>query len=443
MSLSPQFLHYNATDSVCTLEAHNAFWPDLKNGFEPAYQMTVDIFPVLLFMQSRGIKVDFQALEVTRKDILASASTKQAELDLLVGRPLNVNSSKECQAYFYIELGIAPYYNEGKVTVDDTALQRLARGTARRAGLRQAKLVQDIRGLQKLHSTYLSMEFDADGRFRSSYNPRGCLLPETEVLTKNGWISLDIFQQGSEALQWNTNGDLTWGIPNKVEYDVEETLIECSSEQHQCIYTMDHRVPTYTPNTNKFEVRKAKDAASTYRQLPVSGWLKDKEAKRLLSLIRVIVMVQADGCVSEGNIILNFKNKRKADRCIELLEDAGLSYTTPKGNPDYYRYSIRRIDSAHIIGLIGKDKLFGSWLLALDEDTLDAFLDEIKYWDASEGKNHIRYNNKHKSNVTWVATIAHLRGKKAHVSYAPGGYCPLWRVSIIDDTRVSLKEHYW
>lgn len=171
--MNSDFLIYNATDSVCTLEAHNEFWDDLKHGFDPAYKMTVDLFEPLMFMMTRGIKVDHEALESTKTDILQSAAAKQLELNTLCGRELNVSSPKDCQTYFYVELGIPPYYNEGKVTVDDTALQRLSRGTVKRAGLRQAKLVQEIRGLQKLHGTYLDIEFDGDERMRCSYNPRG------------------------------------------------------------------------------------------------------------------------------------------------------------------------------------------------------------------------------------------------------------------------------
>ena len=166
-------LEYNIIDAACTLEIHDHIWPDLKQGFEPAYQMTVDLFPVLSFMMTRGIKVNLEALESTKQDILTTAATKQEELNQLCGRELNVNSPQQCQQYFYIELGIPPYYDEGSVTVNDTALQRLSRGTAKRPGLRQAKLVQDIRGLQKLHGTYLNIEFDSDGRMRCSYNPRG------------------------------------------------------------------------------------------------------------------------------------------------------------------------------------------------------------------------------------------------------------------------------
>lgn len=167
------FLTYNALDAACTLEIHNACWSDLHPSYEPAYQMTIDLFEPLMFMQTRGLKVNMTALEATKVDVLKSAGTKQEELNKLCGRTLNVNSPKDCQNYFYIELGIPPYYNEGSVTVDDLALQRLARGTAKRSGLRQAKLVQEIRGLQKLHGTYLDLEFDADNRMRCSYNPRG------------------------------------------------------------------------------------------------------------------------------------------------------------------------------------------------------------------------------------------------------------------------------
>lgn len=174
MKMDENFLRYSALDSACTMEAAQKFWKDLDPTFTRANDMTMNILPVLMFMQTRGIKVDRAALDVTKVEVTAAAKEKQSELDSLVGHPLNVNSSPACQAYFYNELGIPPYRNaEGKPTVDDLALQRLVRGTVARPGLRQAKLVQEIRGLQKLYGTYLNLEFDSDDRLRCSYNPRG------------------------------------------------------------------------------------------------------------------------------------------------------------------------------------------------------------------------------------------------------------------------------
>ena len=174
MKMDKDFLEYAGLDAACTMEIHNVFWPQLGSDFMPAVDRTVSILPVLMFMQTRGMRVNKSALDETKVEVLQKAAEMQKELDEIVGRPLNVNSPKQCQEYFYGELGIKPYLNKSnKPTVDDLALQRLVRGTAARPGMRSAKLVQEIRGLQKLYGTYLNLEFDEDGRMRGSYNPRG------------------------------------------------------------------------------------------------------------------------------------------------------------------------------------------------------------------------------------------------------------------------------
>ena len=172
--MDQSMLHYNALDSACTLQIRNAIWDDIaNNGYETTYNMTIGLFPVLMFMQTRGICVNQLALRETRDDIGKKVEILQEELNRLCGRSLNVNSPKDCQRYFYLEKKIDPYLKGGRPTLDDKALQRIARGTSRRPGMREASLVQEIRGLQKLKGTYLEIEFDEDSRMRCSYNPRG------------------------------------------------------------------------------------------------------------------------------------------------------------------------------------------------------------------------------------------------------------------------------
>lgn len=176
MKMDEQFLRYSALDSACMMEIHNKFWPDVaEQGYSRTYNMTVDLFPVLAFMQEKGMLVNHTLLNETKGEVLAAAAEKQRELDTLVGHPLNVNSSKQCATYFYVELGCDPIYKAKTkaVTTDDMAMQRLVRGKAGQPGLWQAKLVQEIRGLQKLYSTYLNITFDSDDRLRGAYNPRG------------------------------------------------------------------------------------------------------------------------------------------------------------------------------------------------------------------------------------------------------------------------------
>lgn len=175
MSIDYKLLHYNALDCACTLEAFNGFKDEIdQHGYRWAYDFTMKLYEPLMFMQTRGIKVNFDALEETKKDITAERERLQEELNQLCGFELNVNSPKQCATYFYVTKGATPYTNkDGGITTDDKALQRLARGTAKRPGMREARLVQDIRGLVKLYGTYLDIDFDSDGRLRCSYNPRG------------------------------------------------------------------------------------------------------------------------------------------------------------------------------------------------------------------------------------------------------------------------------
>lgn len=174
--MDENFYRYSALDSACMVEIHDKFWEELvEGGYDKTYQMTLDIMPVLAFMQTRGMKVNHALLEETRREVKASASEKQKELDELVGHHLNVNSPKQCAAYFYGELQLAPILDSKskRITTNDMAMQRLVRGTAKQPGIRQAKLVQEIRGLEKLFGTYLDITFDADDRMRGAYNPRG------------------------------------------------------------------------------------------------------------------------------------------------------------------------------------------------------------------------------------------------------------------------------
>jgi len=168
-------LTYSALDSSTTYHVMQEFWPELQadqqNEF---YKHTIELFNPLMFMMVRGIAVSAENLRAASVETEKEIERKQAELDEVCGRPLNPNSPKQVYNYFYVDKGIAPYKNkDGKPTTDDKAMARLARGTSARPGLREAKLVQELRGLNKLKGTYLDITFDSDGRFRTSCNPRG------------------------------------------------------------------------------------------------------------------------------------------------------------------------------------------------------------------------------------------------------------------------------
>lgn len=170
-----RFWRYNAMDSAVTLECWHELRADLQThpGFIRTYEMTQDVVEPCIYMMERGLKIDSEALERTKHEIAAEIAAKEAQLKEVSEHPFNPDSSKQCIAYFYGTKGIKPYLNRktGRPTCDDKALARIIR----RFNMPEARLVQELRGLKKLHGTYLDMRFDPDKRLRCFYNPRGTI----------------------------------------------------------------------------------------------------------------------------------------------------------------------------------------------------------------------------------------------------------------------------
>lgn len=183
--VSDQTLGYNCKDVIATFDCASEFMGELdkpaapgRNTFRNTYDHTLSVYEPCMYMQSRGMRIDLEALEHEKRRVGERIGQLQEEINRLCGREINPNSSQQLQKYFYIEKGIHPYTKLDKnkqsvITCDDKALQRIARGTSARAGLREAALIQEWRKLSKLKGTYLEIRFDDDRRMRSSYNPRG------------------------------------------------------------------------------------------------------------------------------------------------------------------------------------------------------------------------------------------------------------------------------
>lgn len=163
---------YNAKDSVVSLEAWQVLAAEMDaKGYRELHDQTTRMYPTLLAMMLRGMKVDQAALHETQRRIKREIAEKMAEFNRVADYEFNPTSPKQCQEYFYGHKSIPPYMSRktGKPTTDDKAMSRIFR----RFKLPEAKLVQEIRGLSKLEGTYLEIAFDPDDRLRCSYNPRG------------------------------------------------------------------------------------------------------------------------------------------------------------------------------------------------------------------------------------------------------------------------------
>lgn len=170
------FRRYNAKDSAVCIEAFPKLEKDLATtGNLETYQKQKALIDPLLFIQEHGILIDTKGMAKASFENTQRIEDSQLELDKLCGFPINISSPKQMKEYFYLTRGYKPKYHGDALTVDDDALKKLAA-----QGSPEARIVQELRHLKKIQSSYYDMMLDTDNRLRSSFNPVG---------TKQGRVS--------------------------------------------------------------------------------------------------------------------------------------------------------------------------------------------------------------------------------------------------------------
>lgn len=165
------FWRYNALDSAVCLEAFPKQMYDLQRMDNvQTYMRQSALIEPLMYMQVRGIRVDVENMRRESEEAEKKIHALTEELKSICGFDINPNSPAQLKTYFYDVKGLPPYTNRktGAVSTDVEALKRLSR-----KGIREARLVLDIRKLTKLRGTYYEVTLDKDNRLRGAMNPVG------------------------------------------------------------------------------------------------------------------------------------------------------------------------------------------------------------------------------------------------------------------------------
>lgn len=177
-----KFWTYNAKDSAVTFEIIESLKVKLfEKGLVDTYAQVIRCIPPLIYMQARGILLNYGKLQTAIEETNEQITEKYEELDRVMDRKVPrtfATSSKQKKEYFYGELGIHAYKTvDKKVTTNVLAMKRITRRVKANGepdkGAREAKLVMEISLLRKLRGSYLEVNLDKDKRLRGSWNPIG------------------------------------------------------------------------------------------------------------------------------------------------------------------------------------------------------------------------------------------------------------------------------
>ena len=173
------FFIYNCMDAARTFECSTEIIKELEefNTLDFYKNYSHKLVKPLMDMALRGCKIDVERRTKIDEDLSKELDEMQRRLNKAVGYETNVGSPKQMVQMLYEDLRLPPQYTKRKdsktgekkntIAADDDALEYLIEHYPKAAPV--LKLIQDIREVRKLLSTYIRATLDTDNRIRCSY----------------------------------------------------------------------------------------------------------------------------------------------------------------------------------------------------------------------------------------------------------------------------------
>jgi len=465
---------YNIRDCDATFQIYLQLRPMLRaEKLLDLYQnVQVPLARICHLLTETGFRIDPARLKTVRADLESKSNRLEKELpaelqtrevpvrkrqlappgtlSLKTGKPLKYvmtdstetvkpwKSSDILKDYFYEKnkLPVQTHAKTNEATLDKTSLPKLIRaasqvGYSKLVGLETAKevlgalrVLQQLRQIASLLSTFLQDKWEDPGveRIHASFSVHGCLTPEHEVLTKNGWVPFGNYDHSSEIVQWSPDSDkLSWCKPlGYVDKAYKGPMLKWDARRLQALMTPDHNVPSiyYGKKGKRYVNKVAASELSSSARYPLSGNLENGKAVDA-ALIRYLVAVQADGSLDEnGYVRFHLKRPRKIERLKMLMDSLGISPTISedKDKPGaLHIYCPRNAPfDLHTWFLPGKTFPLQE-LLTWNFECRAIFLEELKYWDGDRSRACPVYLTSNKANADTVQTLSHITGRSSQI----------------------------
>ena len=247
--------------------------------------------------------------------------------------------------------------------------------------------------------------------YGASRTGRWCLTGDHEVLTNKGWCRLDEWNGGYIAC-WSPHGDsISFQKANALSFSYAGDMYEYNDKRISQNSTPDHKMYVKQRYDKDWSVDTVENMAKYRPSIPFTGYRTVNSGMEHIKL-RIMVMVQADGCYTEnGCVCLGFTKLRKVERCKKLLRSAGIMFSYKiYGNRHQFVIPSREVP---LWLRTFKDKTFGTWLW---DESADVFFDELVYWDGYQSAtNSIQYSTCNKQNADIIQAFAHLSGRAAQM----------------------------
>ena len=153
---------YAANDTVLTKALAYKYVPVVKKMVGKLFDLEHALIPVIMDMEREGILIDLDYIDDLQKRVIKRQRKLTDHIYKVVGKPIDIGSSKQLGDYFYYRLGIGgATEKEKQKNIPTTESGRLSTGEKALKGIKHpegsvvAQAVLKWRELEKINNTYL------------------------------------------------------------------------------------------------------------------------------------------------------------------------------------------------------------------------------------------------------------------------------------------------
>ena len=258
----------------------------------------------------------------------------------------------------------------------------------------------------------------------------GCLEPDAEVLTKNGWVPIKDVKIGERILCWDDGKVFFDSVLDTVsnEYSCAYKIGFDKATNFDMVYSPDHRLPLLykelyrgvkktrreKPKWNFF-IRTAEEfkCGGTHTYFITAAEAEHVQNDILTPEERLAIAIQADGSMKRDNkydrtYVIMLKKKRKIERLMDILRTSSCKYTVNAWR-DKTIFHVRTEQKDY-------KKLSTCFdLPSLSFEKARSIIEESTYWDGYNGKSQYgtnlkNYSSTDRDNIDFMQAVAVMAG---------------------------------
>lgn len=270
---------YACSDADYTLQLKALFEPQLaeQNLTSLFYDVVMPLQHTCMLCELGGMDIDMtKVLELEAEYAAKKTELLQKMAELGFGS-VDFNSPAQVSVLLYDKLKLPKQFSrKGSLTTDITALEALKDTHP------IVEILKEYRSVEKLSTSYVeSVKTKTDpatNRLHPSFLVHGtvtgrlsseepnCFHPDTEVLTRDGWVRIWTILPTTEIAQWD-DGEISFVRPTKFYKEIASELIDIRNRHVSLLVTADHRCLLRHARNGKLEVFAAKDYPERWHQL--------------------------------------------------------------------------------------------------------------------------------------------------------------------------------